>query len=181
MPGRTVTADNEKKKIEIGAVIDFCGAKGFKFTKNQVFRFFGVRQQTGSKWGFTNSYTPNHRGTTQPESTVPTISSAAREQSPPVKRQNPIRNGGRDRKKLKSIIDEMAGDEVDFDASPPPSTPCLSEASSSPTPEEPLTPSKRRIALPRKRLGSRFGGPVKEEGEIEIKSENLDDDVDVEV
>src|ERR1700738_4529559 len=100
MPGSSLSAaERNEKKLEIAAVIDFCDAKGLKFSKTQVFQFFGVLQQTGSKW-FPSSYSPNHRQQTQPASTTSSISSASHQQSTPVKRQNPIRNGGRDRKKL---------------------------------------------------------------------------------
>jgi hypothetical protein len=146
-----MSTEREKKKIEIGAVIDFCDAKGLKFSKTQIFLFFGVLRQTGSNW-FPNSYSSNRRQQNQPKSATPSTLSASHQQSPPVKRENPVRNGGRDRKKLKAMIDSMTGED-DFDESPPPaSTPALSQASSSPAAEEPLTPSKRRIAQPRKNL-----------------------------
>jgi len=173
-----MSTEREKKKIEIGAVIDFCAAKGLKFSKTQVFLFFGVLQQTGSNW-FPSSYSSNRTQQTQPKSATPSIPPASHQKSPPVKRQNPVRNGGRDRKKLKLIIDSMAGEGDSDESSPPASIPALSQASSSPAPEEPLTPSKRRIAQPRKKRGSQSRGPVKQEQEAEIKSENFDDDVEV--
>jgi hypothetical protein len=110
--------EREKKKIEIGAVIDFCADKGLKkFNKTQIFLFFGVPQKTGSNW-FPSSYSSNRTQQTQPKFAPPSIPSASHQKSPQVKRQNPVRNGGRGRKKLKLMIDSMAG-EGDSDESSP--------------------------------------------------------------
>lgn len=178
MPQRKLSpAESKQKKVEIAAVIDFCTAQGLNFSKTQVFRFFGIVRRTGSLW-FPSSYSPIDRGISQPES-APPIVLTAREEALPVKRQNPIRNGGRDRKRLKSMIDDMKDDEESDISLPPVATPALSQTPSSPVPEPPPTPSNRKIADPNKNVGSRSGRQVKQDREVEIKSENFDDEVEV--
>jgi hypothetical protein len=176
MPRRT--PEQEKQIIEIAAVIDFCTAQGENVSKAQVSQFFGVHPTTAWKWGFKKSYTPSRRGTTQQEAMLPTVLSASREMAPPAKREMPIRNGGKGRKRLKSIIDSMASD-VESDKSSTPSTPVLSPVDSSPTLEEPRTPSNRRIAQPRKKLGARATDLGQKVADVEIKTEYFDEDVEV--
>jgi hypothetical protein len=177
MPGSTLSAaELDKKKIEISAVIDFCNANGLtNWSKTKIFKFFEVPQSTGQRW-FPNSSPPNHRRPTQPEvisSVLPTSP-----ESPPAKRQNPVRNGGRDRKRLKGIVEDLVG-EIDSESSPPPlSSPSASRAPSS-QPEQPLTPPRRKIAQPRKTNGSHPGRQLEYEEVTVIKQEGLYDEIEV--
>jgi hypothetical protein len=169
-------AESGKKKIELGAVIDFCNANDISFSKLKLFNFFGVPQATGYMW-FPGGSSTNTRRPQQPAD-ISSVSSTSN-QSPPAKRQNPVRNGGRDRKRLKSIIDDLAG-EASSESSPPPlSSPSSPMASSSPLPEQPLTPPKRKIAQPKRKIGSHPGLQPKQEERIEIKSEMSDDEIEI--
>jgi hypothetical protein len=186
MGNPTTSAEREKKKVEIGAVIDFCNANGIpNLSKRAIFKFFKVPDSTGFNW-FPGSSSPNHRRATQLADADPSsISQASRQQSPPIKRKNPVRNGGRDRKRLKSIIEDLAGEDSDEDidedsdaSSPPPlDSRDNSKSSSSPKPESPLTPPKRKIAQPRKTAGLHPGFQF-EYGEVTvIKEEGMDDEI----
>lgn len=170
------TAESAKKKIEIGAVIDFCNANGLtNWSKWKIFKFFEVPQTTGHRW-FPDSSSPNHRRPTQPKvisSVLPTPP-----ESSPAKRQNPVCNGGRDRKRLKGIVEDLAG-KIDSDSPPPPlSSPSASRAPSS-QPEQPLTPPRRKIAQPRKTNGSHPGRQLKYKEVTVIKQEGLYDEIEV--
>ncbi len=77
------------------------------------------------------------------------------------------------------MIEDLRGADG-CDGSPPPQfTPALSLASSSPAPEEPVTPPNRKIAQPKKTSGSRHSRPFKQEGEVEVKTEGFDDEIEV--
>jgi|SRR5277367_5294679 len=173
-------AELGKKRIEIGAVIDFCSAHGLNQSRQKIFDFFEVPKSTGQYW-FPGSYSPNRQRPTQPANTssTPSISSTSLEQSPPAKRQNPVRNGGRDRQKLKLLIEDLAEDVSDASCPPPLSSPSPSHSDSASQPEEPLTPAERKIAQPRKKGSSRSGRQFKHEGTPEVKTENLDDETEI--
>lgn len=178
MPGPTYTAaEVDKKKVEISAVIDFCNANGFKdWSKPKIFKFFEVPYTTGLRW-FPASSTPTDRRTQQPADTATgslSVSSTSHQQSPPPKRQNPVRNGGRDRKRLKSMIEDVS----DVLSPPPLDPPGSSKSSSPPQPQSPLTPPKRKIAQPRKKTGLYPGRQLKYE-ETMIKEEGMDDEITV--
>lgn len=175
MPGPTFSAaESHKKKIEIGAVIDFCNANGLtNWSKQKIFKFFAVPATTGHRW-FSDNSSPNHRQPARPEvisSVLPTSP-----ESPPAKRPNPVRNGGRARKRLKETVEDLAGQIA---SSPPPlSSPSASQAPSS-QPEQPLTPPRRKIAQPRKKNGSHPGRQLEYQEGIVIKQEGLYDEIEV--
>jgi hypothetical protein len=181
MPGSTFSAAEVKeKKLEIAAVIDFCDANRLTWNKSKIIDFFGVPKTTGYRW-FPDTYSPNHRRAQQPAdtSTASSISPTSHQQSPPAKRQNPVRNGGRDRKRLKAIVEDLTG-ENGSDSSPPPlSSASASGASPSPQPQQPLTPPRRKITQPRKKTGSHPDRQLKYEEVTIIKQEALDDEIEV--
>lgn len=174
-----MSTETEKKKIAIGAVIEFCRAKGYKNSKTEVFRFFGVIKQTGNQWfpgtGSSNDGRPRPPGN---GNGPPTLQNPD-QQPQPLKRQNPIRNGGRDRKRLKSMIEDMQGDFEDYGSPPPLSPPSPAKSSSSSLLGEPVTPPKRKIAKPIRKSGEQDGHQVEEESMVEIKSEIYDDEIGV--
>jgi hypothetical protein len=156
-----VSADFEKKKIAISAVISFNDAQRISYSKMKLFEYFGISRAAGYNWISTGSLT-RFQGVrvkrNPPKKEVGTTvvkrstSEEATDQvvSLPTIRKNPIRNGGRGRERLKHLIME---DMQDTDATPdasapvtPQSTPSLSGGSSSGSPSQLLTPPNKRKA-----------------------------------
>jgi hypothetical protein len=108
------------------------------------------------------------------------VQPASNKESPPMKRQNPVRNGGRDRKRMQSIIKTLDDEDSTTSSPPPLDSPSSFESCASPGPAEPVTPSNRKIIEPKRKTQSRPGSQVKAEGEAEIKLEWQDND-DIEV
>jgi hypothetical protein len=139
----------EAKKIAISAVIRFNDAHNVSYRKLSLFEFFGVSKSTGFKWVAEGSLSTFQGGHNTPKTKEPKTDginrSASDEEaeriasSPPPIRKNPVRNGGRGRERLKSLILE---DMVDTDAlsevsapATPRSTPPLSDGTLSDSPD----------------------------------------------
>jgi hypothetical protein len=175
----------DKKKIEIGAVIDFCNANRLQAAKFTIFKFFEVPKRTGFRW-FPGKSSPNFRRPSQPGDKPKTKISPVKKraisedtteetshQPSPAMRQNPIRNDGRDRKRLKSLMEDVTERSSPASSPPPLTSSSSSFASSSPPLEQPITSKKRKSVQPRKKNSSKAGRHVKFEEEIEIKGEDL--------
>lgn len=165
-------SDNEEKKSAIAAVVDFCDSTGVDYSKTKLFKHFGVPIATGYMW-FPAGASPKSRKPpqemaspvkkrfTSEDETDGTSSNPSTSQSLGEERRNPIRNGGRDRKRLKSMVLEDNASSK----SPPIPSPSLTHSSSSPPPEQLLAPPKRKNSQSRKEIASK---PVHQsENEVE--------------
>jgi hypothetical protein len=155
------SADFEKKRTAISAVISFNDAQKIGYSKMKLFEYFGVSRAAGYNWISTRSLTrfqgvrvkknPKGEGETAVVKRLPSEGPTDQAASPPPIRKNPVRNGGRDRERLRHLILE---DLQDTDAAPdasapvtPQSTPSLSEGSSGLPSQQLLTPPNKRKAV----------------------------------
>lgn len=170
-PSREVLIANEKKKIAIAAILGFTEANGIRCSKRKLIADFGISPRTFYSWFPINSTQPfpppqvlsstaqesnsvaSRKRARSPDSTEEGNSS--HDAPPPPKRQNPVRNGGRGRERLRAILEDLhdssgSDDAIDDDESPPSASP----SSPSPSPPHQLpTPPKHKIAAPHR------GGP----------------------
>jgi hypothetical protein len=173
-------ANSNEKRIAILAVVAFNDANGItNYSRPKVAEFYGVHERTARKWcaAATSSSTstsslllaqePEDNGSAglkreksvefKEEPTSAPASSLAPNQPQPAapKRKNPVRNDGRGRKKLKSIVEHLA--ERDSSASPPllaTPSPAYSSSSSPTPPQQLLTPPGRKMAQVKSRRPS---------------------------
>lgn len=174
-------ADYEKKKTAVSAVIDFNDTYGVDYNKMEVYKHFGMDPSSWYKCLATaplSSYLPprprkptsdskllilkkeRSEDSNEEESLISSTAQRSTIQQPTTpERRNPVRNNGQGRKKLKMLIEAETSENEDSS----PSTPLLSNPSptysdsSPPTPQQLLTPPNRKIAQPRKRIGSQSG------------------------
>jgi hypothetical protein len=181
----------EKKRAAIGGVISFNDANGIKYGKRKLFEHFGIHFTTGYHW-FPPSAAkppggPSKAGNiktkdesqglkrTRPEDPDDEISAlkAEPDEPPASPRQNPIRNGGRDRKRLKAIVEDLAEG-----ASPPMTPPLTADASSPPPPRQLLTPPKGKRGQPKRSLKAQPRQQARRmESVMDLKYESVDDDI----
>jgi hypothetical protein len=161
-----VSNENEKKKIKIGAVIDFCSANGINWGKAKIFKFFDVPQATGYMW-FPGTVSPNFRRPTQPADTPKQnkaqvkkhARSEDKEETSSAIHQNSTQNDGRKQKRVKTLIAEME-------------TPSMPSAISSSPPEQFVTSTQRKKFQPGKKVDSRLGRHLKAKDVTEVKQED---------
>jgi len=193
-------AEYERKKAAIGGVIDFNDACGISYSRVKLFKHFGIGVPTGYQWfPIAPSATGRPRkgarkiksenkslGLKRSRSEDPGDQLSALKAEPDVAsaplRQNPVRNGGRDRKRLKAIVEELTEHATSV-STPPPVSPPSSADSLSPTPaRQLLTPPKGRRGRPEKRLEPQFGHEAqRSESVIGLKYGDVDDDAFSEV
>lgn len=155
----------EKKKAAIGGVISFNDANGIKYSRRKLFEHFGIHFTTGYQWFPPSAAKPQggqpkaeniktedeSQGLKRARSEDPddeiSALKAELDEPPAPSRQNPIRNGGRDRKRLKALVEDLAEG-----ASPPMTPPFTADASSPPPPRQLLTPPKGKRGDPRSLL-----------------------------
>lgn len=179
-PGRSAGFDKteyDKRKDAVTAVIDFNDAHHVPYSKTALYKYYGIGVSTGQKW-FSGGATVSFRKTQQsenipnenkspslkrsrsedPAEETPLIKTDPHE-SPATIRQNPLRNSGRDGKKLKSLVVEDVTERAASVPTPPPiSPPSTADASPPrPPPRQLLTPPRAKMGGPRKRVESRSG------------------------
>jgi hypothetical protein len=186
---RLSAAEYEKKKTAIAGVIDFNDACGIKYSKLKLFKHFGVAVMTGYSWFPVTSKTQNIKNKDEPlglkrtrsEDAVDEISALKEEldQTPAPRRQNPVRNDGRGRKRLKALVEDLTERTSSVSTPPPISPPSTADASPPPLPQQLLTPQKRKFAQAKKFHASNSGHQPQrtEEGVTDFKHENVDDDI----
>lgn len=179
-----------KKRIDaVAAVVDFNDAHNVPYSKITLYKYYGIGKRTGSKW-FSGGATMSFRK--QPGDKSPSLKRSRSEdpadeipliktdpdEAPTVRRQNPLRNGGRDREKLKAIVQELTERASSVSTPSPMSPPPTADASSPPPPRQLLTPLKAKRARRGKRFESQSGHEVhRMESVTDLKHENLDDDI----
>jgi hypothetical protein len=185
--GKISGVDYEKTKAAIAAVVGFNDAHDVKYSRVQLANYFGITTRSLSNWfpvgssrksqavqGKSTQKEAKSPGQKRPRSEDPTegIPSASSSQQPVTPpRQNPIRNGGRGRKKLKMMLE----DEISTASSTPPLS-CPSGSSSFPPHEELVTPPNRKNAQPGKRAGSKRSHQAEDEEEaVKREGEGWDD------
>jgi hypothetical protein len=179
--------DYEKTKAAVAAVVGFNEAHGVSYSRVQLAKHFGITTQSLRNWfpASSSKISQSIHGTEDrkneggsvgqkrarsegPTDVAPSAVTASQQSTAPS-RQNPVRNGGRGRKRLKRMLE----DEEDMPASSPPPLSSPSPTDSYyPPPEQPLTPPKRKIYNPRNKAGSKDGRQSHSEGGIvKIESE----------
>jgi hypothetical protein len=195
---RLSAVEYEKKKTAIASVIDFNDASDIKYSKIKLFKHFGVSVMTGYIW-FPVSSDARSRGgrpkiqNIKKEHESPglkrTHSEDPAEETFPIKadsplppaplRQNPVRNNGRGRKRLKALVEDLA-EQASIASTPPPpiSPPSTADTSSPPLPQQLLTPPKRKITQAKKGRASNSGHHRKRTEDVtDLKHEDVDDDI----
>jgi hypothetical protein len=198
--------DYGRKRDAIAGVIDFNDANDLKYSKIKLFLHFGITAATGYKWfPVPESAGPRRgrpkAGTIKNEHRSSALKrnrsenqdndddddgdgdnnalAAERNERVTLLRQNPIRNGGRGRKKLKTVVQDLTREEdssasTTFSATSPRSV--AGDTSSLTPPLQLLTPPTRGRGRPKKRSGSDFSRSLEMENGMKcLKQEDMDD------
>jgi len=191
------TPEYKEKKMKIAGVIDFNDANNIKYSRIKLFQHFGIHFTTGYQWfPVTGSTNPRRRRPNvenvksehesvslkraRSEDSEDEISAFKHEadQTAGLPRQNPVQNGGRDRKKLKAIVEGLTEQASSSYTPLLISTPSISGASSPPPPQQLLAPPKGKRGRPRKRVEPQSGrGAQHMEIVVVLKNEDMDDNI----
>ena len=135
--GRLSAADQavyNQNLAAVKAVIEFNDAHGITYSRTKLYKYFHIHQSKISRLGLSSTSSPLHVPKTTSEAEVsnlkrerPNDESIEQTSStpPPIpqpQRKNPVRNNGRDRKRLKLIVESLA-EPSDSPTTTPPSSP----------------------------------------------------------
>jgi hypothetical protein len=186
--------DYKGKRAMIGGVISFNDANGVHYSKIKLFKHFGIDVTTGYRWfpiasgaksgprqkveNITNGQGLKRTRSEDQDDEISALKAEPDEPTTPP-RQNPIRNGGRDRKKLKAIVKGMTEQASVASTPPPPISPPSTDGVSSPAPSrQHLTPPKGKRGRPKKGLDAQSGQRGRRaENVMDLKHEQVDDDI----
>jgi hypothetical protein len=164
--GRLSAADqavHDQNLAVVKGVMEFNDAHGITYSRLKLYKYFNICYSTISRLGLSSTSSPLHVKKIAGKTEVPNLkrerpddeptepTSPTPPATPQLQRKNPVRNNGRDRKRLKLMIESLA-EPIDSSTTPPPSSPLYSASPSSP--QQLLTPPNTKNSQGRESLDS---------------------------